>query len=29
MMEIANNKERRFLFWIDDVRWDGRIYDIL
>ncbi|WP_180984540.1 hypothetical protein [Paenibacillus sp. F4] len=26
---IANNEERRFLFWFNDVLGDGRIYDIL
>lgn len=26
---IANNEERRFLFWFNDVLGDGRIHDIL
>ena len=29
MMEIAENEERTFLFWIDDVLRDGRMHDIL
>ncbi len=28
-MEIANNEERKCLFWTDDVLWDGFIYDLL
>jgi hypothetical protein len=29
MKEIANNEERAFLFWFDDVRGDGHIHDNL
>lgn len=28
-MEIANNEERKCLFWTDDVLWDGFVYDLL
>lgn len=29
MRELANNEERKSVFWVNDVRGDGNLYDVV